>query len=46
MKGPDASEAVRRSNAVSAAFLSFRKAVYERQLSVVVGVLTKREDSL
>jgi capsular polysaccharide biosynthesis protein len=46
VKGPDASEAVRRSNAVSQAFLRFRKAVYERQLSVVAGVLTDREDAL
>ncbi|MDQ1535047.1 MAG: hypothetical protein QOF28_2808, partial [Actinomycetota bacterium] len=46
VKGPDAAEAVRRSNAVSQAFLRFRKAVYERQLSVVVGVLSSREDAL
>lgn len=44
--GPDEGEAVRRSNALSHAFLGFRKQVYERQLAVVVDVLKKRRNEL
>lgn len=44
--GPDEAEAVRRSNALSHAFLGFRKQVYERQLAVVIDVLKKRENEL
>ena len=45
VKGPDETEAVRRSNAGSARrSSSFRKAVYEHQLSVVVDVLTNTRE--
>jgi capsular polysaccharide biosynthesis protein len=46
VKGPNGDEAVRRSNALSRAFLQFRKQVYERQLAVIVDVLKEREAGL
>ena len=44
--GPSEAEAVRRSNALSHAFLGFREQVYERQLAVVVDVLKQRQRKL
>lgn len=46
VKAPDASEAIRRGNALSRAFLQFRKQTYEYQLSVVNRLLGRRKDAL
>jgi len=45
-KAPDASEAVRRGNALSRAFLAFRKQTYEYQLRVVNRLLARRKQAL
>ena len=46
VKGPNGAEAVRRINALSHAFLQYRKQVYDRQLAVVVDVLRERQSGL